>query len=337
MGRWKEGTRLAGSAALVTAALMLGAADAHALKCGKAVMKDVTLKQDLLNCPDDGLFVGAAGITIDLNGHRIDGVNAAGTNGILSSGQDDVVIEGPGRITGFDSGISFQGATTNGVVRGVAVKSSGTPGDSGRGIVVGQFSSRTEIRDNRVVNTQGSGITLQGERNKIIGNEIKNSADSPFVDSGIWVLGADTDNNLVRGNEITVPQGNGIQVSDASGTRIVNNELRRNDESGVVLYNEATETKIRGNIATKNLRGIWIRGDEVAAGSGNQVFANRTHRNLIDGITIDHAEMTDIADNRANYNQQWGIRALSGVNDLGGNKASGNGVGQCTSLSVTCN
>jgi large repetitive protein len=43
------------------------------VKCGDTLTRSVKLTADLTDCPGDGIVIGAAGITVDLNGHTIDG------------------------------------------------------------------------------------------------------------------------------------------------------------------------------------------------------------------------------------------------------------------------
>jgi len=67
-------------------------AGAAVVQCGDTLTTDTRLDRDLLHCPEDGLFIGADNITIDLNGHiltgpgtadhRFDGIDAvAGVSG----------------------------------------------------------------------------------------------------------------------------------------------------------------------------------------------------------------------------------------------------------------
>ena len=44
------------------------------LQCGQTVTHSVKLNADLTDCPDNGLVIGANDVTVDLNGHTIDGV-----------------------------------------------------------------------------------------------------------------------------------------------------------------------------------------------------------------------------------------------------------------------
>ena len=41
--------------------------------CGQIITRDTKVANDLIDCPRHGLVIGAANITLDLNGHTIDG------------------------------------------------------------------------------------------------------------------------------------------------------------------------------------------------------------------------------------------------------------------------
>ena len=57
---------------------------------------------DLAECLEHGLIVGAPGITIDLGGHTFDGIGLGA--GVWNPGFDDVTIAN-GTLTGFDFGV----------------------------------------------------------------------------------------------------------------------------------------------------------------------------------------------------------------------------------------
>src|SRR5829696_5996918 len=42
-------------------------------KCGDHITADTTLHHDLVNCPNNGIIIGADDVTLDLNYHTIDG------------------------------------------------------------------------------------------------------------------------------------------------------------------------------------------------------------------------------------------------------------------------
>ena len=64
--------------ALSVGGAVLGGSQALAgpVRCGDMITADTTLDADLLDCPNNGIVIGADGITLDLNGHTIDGDNA---------------------------------------------------------------------------------------------------------------------------------------------------------------------------------------------------------------------------------------------------------------------
>jgi hypothetical protein len=71
-------------AVVVAGVLALGAGSAHArghsdgVNCGDTITTDVKLDRDLVDCPGNGLVIGADNIDLDLNGHTIDGDNVLG-------------------------------------------------------------------------------------------------------------------------------------------------------------------------------------------------------------------------------------------------------------------
>src|SRR2546430_5313555 len=62
----------------VAGCLALGADSASASqpKCGDTITADATLHHNLVNCPNNGIIIGADNVTLDLNYHRIDGDGA---------------------------------------------------------------------------------------------------------------------------------------------------------------------------------------------------------------------------------------------------------------------
>jgi hypothetical protein len=59
--------------AAVLAAPVSGQAAPVTVHCGQTISTDTTVANDLTNCPGDGLLIRAANVTLDLNGHTIDG------------------------------------------------------------------------------------------------------------------------------------------------------------------------------------------------------------------------------------------------------------------------
>ncbi len=72
------------------------------VSCGQVLTQSTLLDNDLVDCPGDGLVIGAHGITIDLNDHTIDGTNLG--FGIRNDGFDSVTITN-GTVNEFDVGV----------------------------------------------------------------------------------------------------------------------------------------------------------------------------------------------------------------------------------------
>src|SRR6185437_2261393 len=75
-------------------------------------------------------------------------------------------------------------------------------------------------------------------------------------------------------------------------------------------------------------------GDGIFVGAfstGITLRGNRADANDGDGIDV-RAKGASLEDNFAFNNGGWGILAVNGVTDLGGNTASGNGAGQCQNV-----
>src|SRR6266550_5510732 len=79
-----------------------GAEAASGVSCGDTITTDTTLHHNLVNCPNNGIIIGADNVTLDLNYHRIDGDGAfpaAGCGpqddcdlGVASIGHDGVTV-----------------------------------------------------------------------------------------------------------------------------------------------------------------------------------------------------------------------------------------------------
>jgi parallel beta-helix repeat protein len=310
-------------------AIALGSGSANAaVSCGKVVMKDFKLRKDLLGCSADGLVAGASNITINLNGHRVDGQDLALTSGVYIPGSyTNVVLKGHGRITDFDEGVELRG--DNGRVRETRLKG------NVRGISVNEAAD-SKVRNNTIEGSTAYGVTVShAEDVEVSDNEITGPSVNVFSSAGIGVAGSDAPNALIEDNVVRGgPEGDfGIWVfGDASGTRIKSNLFRGHAASGIDIYDGAAETVVRKNRAIGNgLDGIEVGAN---AGGGNRVVANTARENDDDGIGIAKAGV-DVGDNIANDNGDWGIVAIAPF-DLGGNRAKGNGeAAQCSGVACS--
>ena len=76
-----------GCALVVLLALPSSAIATH-VSCGDVITQDTTLDSDLVNCPGDGVVIGASNITLDLAGLTLleDRLDAALRRALLSPG-----------------------------------------------------------------------------------------------------------------------------------------------------------------------------------------------------------------------------------------------------------
>ena len=77
---------VAAAGVMALGAQTTAAAAVQQLSCGDTITTDTTLHKDLINCPTNGIVIGADNVTLDLNGHTIDGdgtIHHVGGGGFL--------------------------------------------------------------------------------------------------------------------------------------------------------------------------------------------------------------------------------------------------------------
>ncbi len=176
-----------------------------AVTCGQVITQSTRVTNDLLDCPADGLVIGAHGITLDLDNHTIDGTNLG--FGVLNNGFDSVTIAN-GTVQEFDAGVQLGNGTALGIV------------------------------DNMTVQLQEfAGIQLTNADDGTNGNIIRNNT---VVTSGggIWLL-TGTQHAIIRGNTIAGVAGIGLHLFQVSSNFVEGNEhLRRRRRLGAARGGE---------------------------------------------------------------------------------------------------
>jgi parallel beta-helix repeat protein len=324
--------------ALAASFLAVGAAPALAghVRCGDTITQDTKLDSDLIDCPAVGLNIGADGITLDLDGHTIDGAVGSSygvANGGITvfRGHDNVVVKdgtirefgGPAIVGGDarrnlfeDLALSHDGGGVQCACPGGIVERNSILDSNGVGI---EGIQGGVIKQNTLIGTGGifANSSQRVQRNVISGSFIGiNMEDPPSRTQTV-------EDNTVYGNEI------GIHFGDFGGVIVRRNNIFQNT-TGIVV-GDGHNIEISHNRIASN------EGDGVFAtdGTSGVVFAyNVASDNGDDGIEVRDPENT-IAHNRADNNGDLGIEAVAGVIDGGGNKAFGNGNPlQC--LNVEC-
>jgi parallel beta-helix repeat protein len=300
----KRAALIAGSAITLAAAPAAAHPPVATVSCGQTLAHSVRLANDLRDCPREGLIIGADRITIDLNGHTIDGtatqaadcdtVDFDQTAGIDDrAGHDGLTIEN-GTVQQFPTGIGA-GSDTTGMadshLRHLVVRD-----NRFSGIDIGsaqRLNNNNEIDDNVATgNGCGFGIALNNTHaNRVAGNRTVHNSWGILVCCG--------DHNVVEDNVVSRSRHDQVIVCcgpDADNV-IRYNTVLDGDEGGIDLccgedgqHNLVANNSISGNLGD----GILSEGAGDNAIVANHVFSNG------DGIggdgnrnKITHNDVTD--------------------------------------------
>ena len=319
---------------LTVAGAVVGVSQALAgpLRCGDTITTDTTLDGDLIDCPNNGIIIGADDITLDLDGHTIDGddalVDPCPENefcdvGVANDGHNGVRIKG-GDISEFGFGVFLFGARRN------ALSDLSTTENVFSGILLVE-TSRSRVRGSTSFGNAGP-------------------------DSGVGITLFESHNNRIVQNRSFGNAELGIHLDRSNHNYVGNNVVRRNPEDGIILQGDRNQ--IVGNRVMRNSITISLFTGNAHA-IGNVVRRNHVRRAPRGGIAIDPAiertvvrrnhvfraggdgilvgnPTTTVTRNEARYNHRLGISAVEGVIDGGGNRASGNGDRrQCVNVACT--
>ena len=305
-------------AVIVTFALFgataVGGDGAHAsqVNCGETITADTTLDSDLVSCPNNGIVIGADDITLNLNGHLVDGDGTPAVDcdlrrevcdaGVVNDGHDGVTVM-RGSVQEFAVGVLFgtttppEGATQPRAecfreqepvprsrifsqVRSLVRNSSGNrslDGD-GNGLALGD-SHHVRIVNNSFRHNPHNGInTAQSGRNLISGNVFsRNGEEGILVEGGARFRM--TRNRFVR-------NGGGITLGPSNRSAVTGNRI-------VGGHDGIRVEKGRGNLVAENIvvdtRHVGITlgiHDPFIGGAENVVRGNLVRRSHLDGIVV---------------------------------------------------
>jgi Right handed beta helix region len=315
------------SAAFAVCAVGIGRADAAQIGCGARITKDTTLTKDLKNCPDKGLVIAASNVTLDLNGHTVDGDNklvedcqAACDVGIWVRGKHGVTVKG-GRVTQFGFGLFFLNDRRN-RMRHIASLRNHFNGlllvSSKHDTVAGSRTSfngldvdfpgvsifdskRLRMRDNTSTHNADLGFFIQGtDRSLFLRNNLNhNPEDGAIIDGNQNVIrrnrgGLDLtgNNNLVKRNVVDT-RGcfdqcrGGLGFESGHDNVIAANKVRDTAGVGIRLKSFGKQQDLRDNVVRRN----HVHG---TGGRGITIAAG-VRGTLLLANHVDHAKNAGIA------------------------------------------
>ena len=278
-------------------ALSAGQAQANHVSCGDEITADTTLDSDLTNCPNNGIVIGADDITLNLNGHRIDGdgTEFAGCPknefcdvGVLNDAHDGVILRN-GRVREFAVGVFVGRARQN---RVLGISSSRNPFF---GIIIAE-SARSLVRNssfNRNPGPDGDGMGMFGSRRiRVVGNSFRRN------ELGIHIEGS-TRVSFKRNRMSRNPLA--VLVEGGSGNEITRNRIVRNDGGVIVAGNRHT-------IARNFISEVRDLGIAIDDGHGNLIAGNQVRdQRLGVGIGLREFGGQQLRDNVVRRNRVHGV------------------------------
>lgn len=284
--------RLLGLFALLAAASAClaqsaGQALATTVHCGDVITHDVRLDADLTNCSGDGLVVGAANVTIDLNGHTISGMGSGWGIANFTPKAIEEKFDGPGysgftlqsgTIRGFATAIydlsdqqTFRRLTVDGEIGPCCFARHGYSSPNGG-----------RLLDSRVIGLASMGRAAVVSGNRLEGGLLVGSGEVTrnTLLGGLRQYGTrvarngplDIEDNVISGSERS-----GVGLVGSLGTRVARNTIYGNRGDGLSIYSEAglgTYTITRNRIYSNGGHGIGAEGPVCEDVSGNRIFRN---------------------------------------------------------------
>jgi parallel beta-helix repeat protein len=266
-GGWRRKALLGGLAICVAVALPATSVQADQAGCGEVITRSITLSEDLLSCAGDGLVVGAGGITVDLNGHVVQGTGLG--TGIRNSGHHDVTIRG-GAIRNFDSGVLLSGTQRN-TVAGISFDQSELGG------VHLVNADGSQVRHNNVIGFGGAAFHLTGgsSSNVVAGNAVAaGNGEAIVVEGG-------SDHNRLEGNRLSGSSNSGIRVDFSASTMVIGNLVAGGSDAAIT-----TTGAPRSVIQSNDVHGTGDAAILLTGSSGNVVRFNTLGQSADGGVIL---------------------------------------------------
>jgi parallel beta-helix repeat protein len=204
-------------------ALAAPAARADTVTCGEVLHASTTLTNSLAGCAGDGLVIGASGITVDLNGHVVQGVGLG--VGIRNSGHDDVTIRN-GSVLDFDYGVVLHSGTLRNAVTNLNL------GKNEWAAIQLDNASGNHVASNVLTEFSDAGVKVT---NGSVGNVITGNSVSGAGSGEAFVVELGSNGNWLEGNVVPVSGGHAVRVEGSSGNMVLANDLAGGAEVAVLV------------------------------------------------------------------------------------------------------
>jgi parallel beta-helix repeat protein len=355
----------AGRAALLIAVLTLffalgaGQASATHVACGDTITQDTTLDSDV-NCGASGGLTVGPGVTLDLGGHTVaGGVHASFPGDVVI--QNGAIVKPAERETGPTVGAS---GIVGLVLRDLDLVGATIWIEYGRQLVIEGVTISDTVPDPDFLGFPRAMYIFRSGDFTIANNTIARSARE-----AILVLEG-TGAGAITRNSIRETNGGAIRLRTASNVEISSNRI--SDAGFGITLASSRNNRIEGNVLRGTETGIFV-GTAGAPGAlissqDNLIARNTIRRSAADGIFLEGPKLlfgvrygasvrtllernsvresgddgidvgnptNTVTGNRVARNRDYGIEAVPGTGDGGGNRAFGNGNPlQC--LNVEC-
>lgn len=205
-----------------------------------------TLGADLTCDGDFAVKITADDVTLDGQGHSIE-ITELASGGVLARSVTNVTVTNI-EISGVQhNGVYFE-SVSDGEVNNI------TP-HSGRTKVSLQNCTRCTAAENHAPHSASF-----GRNNKIVNNVSKNYS----YGSGIILF--QEDNTLVEGNFVAQKR-NGILLDGSNRNRILSNTVKNNKDRGILLFGNAHQNLVSGNVLCGNDIAIQDLDDNIVRGN----------------------------------------------------------------------
>jgi parallel beta-helix repeat protein len=239
-------------------------------QCGDTITADTTLHHDLVNCPNNGIIIGADDVTLDLNYHRIDGdgTPAAGCDpetefcdvGVLNRGHDGVTVV-HGSMREFAVGVWGLRVSHNRLL-GISSSENECCG-------LGFFRGTRSVVRNSSGNGGGANgmFLIESHRVRVLHNSFRHNGDQ-----GIFVHGST--HNLIKGNRFSHNEFFGIILERANGNRVRRNRSVRDGEVGIYIAGGNRNVIARNRVSHVRRSEGFGRAIEIDGGDHNVIARN---------------------------------------------------------------